>query len=72
MLFADCDYTPSVQPVNLVAIGCLQRGERPNIAGLKLVRSMRGETTQNYVVLEAELQDLKGFVRSKPVGSQVT
>jgi hypothetical protein len=72
VLFADCVYTPSVQPVNLVAVGCLQRGERPNIAGLKLVRSMRGEATQNYVVLEAELQDLECFVRSETVGSQVT
>ncbi|KAI8930570.1 hypothetical protein NX059_012181 [Plenodomus lindquistii] len=34
---------------------------------LKLVRGMRGTTTQDDVVLKAELQDLQGFMRPKTV-----
>jgi len=52
MVLIDCICTSSIQPFNLVAIGCLQGGKDSNVTGLKLVGDVRGKTTQNYVVFE--------------------
>jgi hypothetical protein len=67
VLLADCVYTASVQSADLVATGRLQGGKDANIAGLKFVRSVRGKTTQDDVVLKAGLQDLKRFVTAEAI-----
>jgi hypothetical protein len=55
MLLADCIHTSSLESINLVAIGCFQRGKYCNITRLELVRGMRGETTEDNIVFETKL-----------------
>jgi hypothetical protein len=50
MLFADCIDASALQPLDLLPVSGLQGCEHGDVAGLKLVRSMRRETTQDYVV----------------------
>jgi hypothetical protein len=57
MLLANILYATSVQTFYLVTIGCLQRGEGPDVTGLELVGGVRGKTTKDNVVRKAKLQD---------------
>jgi hypothetical protein len=70
MLLANILYSTSVQAFYLVTIGCLQRGKGSDIAGLELVRCVRGKTTQNDVVLKAKFQNLYRLVCPKAVADQ--
>ena len=50
-------------------IGCLQGGEDSDVTGLELVRGVRGETTQDYVVLEPKLQYFEGLVHPEAIAN---
>ena len=47
--------TASLQPFDLLAIGRLQRAKYSNVARLKLVRRMRGQTAQDDAVCKTVL-----------------
>lgn len=55
MLFADCIDASALLSLNLLLVSGLQGREHGDVAGLKLVRSMRRETTQDNVVCKARL-----------------
>ena len=50
MLFTDCINASALQPLDLLPVSGLQGCEHGDVVGLKLVRSMRRETTQDYAV----------------------
>jgi hypothetical protein len=70
MLLANCIDTSSVQSFHLVTIGCLQRGEGPDVTGLELVGGVRGKTTKDDVVFKAKLQDFQSLVSPKAIADQ--
>ncbi len=70
MLLADCICASSIQPFNLVAIGCLQWGKDSDVTGLELVGGVGGETTQNDIVFKAILQDLERLVCPEAVANK--
>ena len=70
MLLADCIYTSLLKSIHLVTIRGLEGCERCYITRLELVGGMRRETTKENIVLETELEDFEGFVRSKAVADQ--
>jgi hypothetical protein len=72
MLLADCVRTSVKQPFSLVAVDVLQAGKYADITGLQLVGGVRGEATQDDVVLETKLYGFEGLVRPEAVGSQIT
>jgi hypothetical protein len=55
MFLADRACTSSKQSFSLIAIGYLQDGKDYDITRLELVGGVRGQATQDYVVLETEL-----------------
>jgi hypothetical protein len=70
MLLSNIIYTTSIQAFNFIAIRGLQGREGCKVAGLELVRSVRGQPTKGNVFGEAELQDLKCFVGPKAIAYQ--
>ena len=70
MFLADRACTSSKQSFSLIAIGCLQGGKDYDITRLELVGGVRGQATQDDVVLETELQDFEGLVCPKAVTNQ--
>ena len=56
---------PSFKSFNLIAIGCFQRCKHCYVTELEFVRGMRGKAAQDDVILEAELHDLEGFMRTE-------
>lgn len=57
----------SVQIVDLFTICCFEWAKGANITRLKLMRGMRGQTAEDDVVLEAELQQLQRLVGRESV-----
>jgi hypothetical protein len=57
ILFANCINTPLIQSFHPVTVGCLQRGEGPDVTRLELVGGVRGKKTKDNVLLKAKLQD---------------
>jgi hypothetical protein len=67
VLLSNVVYATSIQTFNLIAIRNLQGCKGCKVAGLELMRSVRRQSTQDDVVGEAELQDLKCFMGPKAV-----
>ena len=70
MLLADYICTSSIQSFNLVAIGCFQGGKDSDVTGLELVGGVKGETIQDDIFFETNLQDFEGLVRPEAVTNQ--
>ena len=70
MLLADSVYTPAVQTLDFMAVGCLQRREHRDITGLELVGGVIGEATETDVVSKAVLENFERFVCAEAVADQ--
>ena len=70
MFFFSIRQASTVAALDLISVRCFQWPENRQVTGLCLVRRVRGQSTQDDVVLEAELEDLKGFVCPKAIADE--
>lgn len=67
MLLLDGVGASVVQFLHLLTIGGLERTKNTDVVGLEFMRGMRGQATENNVVLEAKLQYFQGLVGGETV-----
>ena len=67
MLLPDRVRPSSVEPFDFFTISCLERAKNTNVARLELVGGVRGESTEDDIILVTELHQFEGLVCAKSI-----